>query len=91
MVVPAIQSVKVPTEDKTLEPLAATNREAVKMSLVILPVTRRPLVIDSEPENELDPVLTEVKVPEMEALPPNYAVPRVSRSPEISKSLVVEM
>ena len=51
----------------------------------------RPLEMRREPEKELDPVLTEVKVPEIEALPPNDAVPLVSRSPEIRTSLDAEM
>ena len=44
----------------------------------------------SEPEKELEPVLTEVNVPEMEALPPNEAVPLTSRSPEMRRSLFAE-
>ena len=44
-----------------------------------------------EPLKELDPVLIEVKVPDKEAGPRKEAVPISSKSPEISKSLVVEI
>ena len=50
-----------------------------------------PSVTSNPPEKELDPVLTEVRVPEIEALPPKEAVPLISMSPEMSKSLVVEI
>ena len=50
-----------------------------------------PLVTSNPPEKELEPVLTEVRVPEIEALPPKEAVPLISMSPEMSKSLVVDI
>ena len=51
----------------------------------------RPLEMRREPAKELDPVFTEVNVPEIEALPPNETVPLTSRSPEIKTSLDVDM
>ena len=51
----------------------------------------KPLVILRDPAKELEPVLTAVKVPEMEALPLKEAVPTSSRSPEIKRSLVADM
>ena len=74
--------------EKELEAVPYDNTCKVE---VRFPAAWTPLVTLREPEKELDPVLTEVKVPEMEALPPKETVPLVSRSPEIKRSLVVEM
>src|SRR3989344_8584407 len=64
-----------------IEALPLIVRAVPTMAWALMPLeTRR------EPAKEFDPVLTEVKVPEMEALPPNDAVPLTSRSPEIKTS-----
>ena len=54
LVVPAIQSARLETDERTLEPLEKTRREVVKTSLVMLPETLRPLVMFRLPEKELD-------------------------------------
>ena len=63
LVVPAIQSARLETDERTLEPLEKTRREAVKMSLVMLPETLRPLVMFREPEKDDEPVFEKVLVP----------------------------
>ena len=80
-----------PTKTKVFaEVLALTER-------AVLAPTRRPFEISILPENDVEPVPENVliplvkKLPDILATPPNEAVPRVSRSPLINKSLLAEM
>src|SRR3989338_6530677 len=63
LVVPAIQDVRLDTDESTFEPLVAINRDAVRAPLVRFPVRLRPLVMSRLPANELEAVDWPVKVP----------------------------
>ena len=56
LVVPAIHEVRSDTEERTLEPLEKTSLDAVRVSLVILPVILRPLDMSKLPEKEFEAV-----------------------------------